>query len=99
MKGISKKDHDILCAKFAQIAFLKAGDTSSEAAANALSALREKYQEYESLIDSLRECIAGYDELNKELRAEILVPALREKRKAARYSTNDFESTSLLTAG
>lgn len=99
MKGISKKDHDILCAKFAQIAFLQAGDTSSEAAANGLSALREKYKEYELLIDSLKECIAGYEQLQKELRTDILVPAMREKRKTLRFDTNDFEPTSFLTAG
>ncbi|PRD56114.1 hypothetical protein [Sphingobacterium gobiense] len=91
MKAITKREHETLQAKLMQVARDAESPETRHTAEEALLALQEQYQAYHEMIEQLKTCIMEYRELQKSLRSDILVPALREERKATKYSVRDFQ--------
>lgn len=94
MKAITKREHEALQAKLIRLAHDAENPEIRQVAEEGLVALQQKYEVYHEMIEQLKICIVEYGELQKNMRSDILVPALREERKerkTTKYRIRDFQ--------
>jgi len=91
MKSINSTQHKTLIKTLQQLEDILSATTANtmsleriknfEEVKDGIVLLKERYLEYESLLEQLSHTIEQYDRLNKHLRFSVLAPALRILRK------------------
>ncbi|MGM1430190.1 hypothetical protein ACS126_13095 [Sphingobacterium lactis] len=89
MKAISKREHKALIAALQQLEDLSAAPKVTVALGNEpaggflqhIQSLSEQFGQYESLLAQLADCIAEYEAVYKEVRVNVVAPALRQARR------------------
>ncbi|MGJ1265361.1 hypothetical protein [Sphingobacterium spiritivorum] len=83
MKAISKRQHRAIIYNLQQLedlqqvnGVLPAGDFFQH-----VQFLNERFSQYEALLSQLADCITEYETLQKEIRVNVVAPALRQARK------------------
>lgn len=91
MKAITTREHETLQAKLMQLARDAENPETRQAAEEGLVVLQQQYEAYHEMVAQLKACMVEYRELQKSLRSDILVPALRQERKATKFNVRDFQ--------
>ncbi len=82
MKAISKRQHQAIIAALQQLeALQQAGVVPADGFLPHIHALSERFSHYENLLSQLADCITQYEALYKEVRVNVVAPALRQARK------------------
>ena len=98
MKAISKRQHKVIIAALQQLEELQQAGVLSSLSGGELAggflqhiqSLSERFTHYEALLSQLAECIAEYEALHKEVKVNVVAPALRQARKAAKPNTKQY---------
>lgn len=97
MKAISKRQYITVLTALKQLQELhEQGLSCCQTADGFLPQIRtlsEQYSQYETLLVQLANCIAEYEVMQKDVRVNIIAPALRQARKK---SDKDFTKSILL---
>ena len=87
MKAISKREHTAIISALQQLeALQQAGVLPADGFLSCIQQLSERFIQYESLLFKLATCIAEYEAMYKEVRVNVVAPALRQARKEADIS-------------
>lgn len=89
MKAISKRQHQALIAALQQLDELQQrdelpfpiGDVLADGFLQHIQSLSERFSHYEALLSQLAEAITEYEAMYKEVRVNVVAPALRHARK------------------
>ncbi|MCT1523849.1 hypothetical protein [Sphingobacterium hotanense] len=91
MKAISKRQHRAIIAALQQLEELQqAGVLPAGGFLQHIQTLSERFSHYENLLSELAETITDYEALHKEIRVNMVAPALRQARKTAKPDTKQY---------
>lgn len=98
MKAISKQQHKALITALRQLEGLQQAGLPfpADGFLQHIQTLSERFSHYEDLLTQLADCIAEYEAMYKEVRVNVVAPALRQVRKESYVSRQKREQYQLV---